>query len=176
MQLPRGVEEAVVGMEVGEARSIEVPPELGYGAYQDKLASWHLKGMVEHGYDLKAGDVVFWTNPDDGRRMPAWVTEETADMVKLDFNHPFAGKTLAYWVELVDLRVGQRALCYPCTRCGRCGKYREGSPFYVSPATIPCLACGGTVDPVSGRCPACGALAFAPERDPTSRGRKPRRR
>ena len=79
MQLPRGVEE-------------------------DKLASWHLKGMVEHGYDLKAGDVVFWTNPDDGRRMPAWVTEETADMVKLDFNHPFAGKTLAYWVELVDLR------------------------------------------------------------------------
>ena len=42
MQLPRGVEEAVVGMEVGEARSIEVPPELGYGAYQDKLASWHL--------------------------------------------------------------------------------------------------------------------------------------
>lgn len=104
MQLPRGVEEAVVGMEVGEVRSIEVPPELGYGAYQDKLASWHLKGMVEHGYDLKAGDVVFWTNPDDGRRMPAWVTEETADMVKLDFNHPFAGKTLAYWVELVDLR------------------------------------------------------------------------
>ena len=88
MQLPRGVEEAVVGMEVGEARSIEVPPELGYGAYQDKLASWHLKGMVEHGYDLKAGDVVFWTNPDDGRRMPAWVTEETADMVKLDLTIP----------------------------------------------------------------------------------------
>ncbi|MEI3229761.1 MAG: FKBP-type peptidyl-prolyl cis-trans isomerase [Gordonibacter pamelaeae] len=49
MQLPRGVEEAVVGMEVGEARSIEVPPELGYGAYQDARA-WHLKGMVEHGY------------------------------------------------------------------------------------------------------------------------------
>ena len=39
MQLPRGVEEAVVGMEVGEARSIEVPPERGYGAYQGKLAS-----------------------------------------------------------------------------------------------------------------------------------------
>ena len=104
LQLPRGVEDAIVDMEVGENRTIEIPCALGYGEDQEKLASWHLKTMVENGYGLKVGDVIFWTNPDDGRKMPVWVTEATADMVKLDFNHPFAGKTLEYWVELVDLK------------------------------------------------------------------------
>ena len=60
--------------------------------------------MVEGGYGLSVDDVMFWTNPDDGRRMPVWVTEMTQDAVKLDFNHPFAGKTLTYWIELVDLK------------------------------------------------------------------------
>ena len=37
-------------------------------------------------------------------------------------------------------------MCYPCTQCGRCGKYEEDSVFYVPPADIPCLQCGGLVD------------------------------
>ncbi|MCI8469424.1 MAG: hypothetical protein HFJ75_08080 [Eggerthellaceae bacterium] len=53
-------------------------------------------------------------------------------------------------------------MCYPCTQCGRCGKYKETSPLYTPPADIPCLACGGTVDGETGRCPSCGAQAFVP--------------
>lgn len=103
LQLPRGLEDAIVDMTIGEQRTVEVLCDRGYGEHQEKLVSWHLKTMVENGYGLKVGDVIFWTNPDDGRKMPVWVTEMTEDMVKLDFNHPFAGKTLEYWIELVDL-------------------------------------------------------------------------
>ena len=53
-------------------------------------------------------------------------------------------------------------MCYPCTQCGRCGKYDPKSPYYTPPATIPCLACGGEVDPATGACRACGQVAFAP--------------
>lgn len=53
-------------------------------------------------------------------------------------------------------------MCYPCTQCGRCGKYEEDSVFYVPPADIPCLACGGLVDPATGRCSSCGNVAYAP--------------
>ena len=53
-------------------------------------------------------------------------------------------------------------MCYPCTQCGRCGKYDPKSPYYTPPATIPCLACGGEVDPATGDCRACGRTAFAP--------------
>ncbi len=53
-------------------------------------------------------------------------------------------------------------MCYPCTRCGRCGKYNPDSPYYVPPAGIPCLKCGGAIDPETGACRECGYVAFPP--------------
>lgn len=103
MKLPRGIEEALVGMEVGQEKQLEIPPELGYGAYREQLAQWYPKHLIDEGYTLKVGDVLFHTNPEDGRRQPAFVTELTDDNVRIDFNHPFAGKTLDYWVKLVGM-------------------------------------------------------------------------
>lgn len=104
MKLPRGIEQALVGMEEGESKTVEVPPELGYGSYQEELAQWYPKTMIDDGYSLKKGDVVFWNNRQVGIKQPAFVTEETADTVRIDFNHPFAGKTLEYRIELVEVR------------------------------------------------------------------------
>lgn len=53
-------------------------------------------------------------------------------------------------------------MCYPCTHCGRCGKYCPDSPYYTPPPGIPCLQCGTLVDPVKGVCEACGYVAFSP--------------
>lgn len=53
-------------------------------------------------------------------------------------------------------------MCYPCTKCGRCGKFNEGSPYYTAPAKIPCLSCGGNVSPETGICSSCGKQAFKP--------------
>jgi hypothetical protein len=51
-------------------------------------------------------------------------------------------------------------MCYPCTKCGRCGKYKEDSVYYTPPATILCFDCGGEVDPTTGKCKDCGKQAF----------------
>ncbi len=53
-------------------------------------------------------------------------------------------------------------MCYPCTKCGRCGKYKKGNPCYTPPATIFCFTCGGEVDPQTGVCTSCGDQVFAP--------------
>lgn len=103
-RIPKGVEEAVCEMEVGEQRTVVVPSELGYGVYVERDAQWYPRAMLDHGYDLHVGGALVWTHPESHAQRPAFVTEETADTVKLDFNHPFAGKDLEYWVELVDLR------------------------------------------------------------------------
>ena len=53
-------------------------------------------------------------------------------------------------------------MCYPYTSCGRCGKFDPNSPLYTPPPAIPCLQCGGEIDPSTGVCRDCGALAFTP--------------
>lgn len=103
MKIPRGIELALDGMEEGESKTIEIPPELGYGEYQDNLAQWYPKIMLKDGYSMKEGDFLYWTNPQDQSKAPAWVTETTDDQVKIDFNHPFAGKTLEYQINLVKV-------------------------------------------------------------------------
>ena len=103
-RIPKGIEDAVMEMEVGEQRVVEVPSELGYGVYIEKDAQWYPRPMLDHGYDLHVGGALVRTNPESHAQRPAFVIEETKDEVKLDFNHPFAGKDLEYWVELVDLK------------------------------------------------------------------------
>lgn len=104
LKLPRGIEEALVGMSPGEEKVVDLTPDLGYGERQEALAQWYPRHMVDSGYTLKVGDVMFHVNPEDGHRQPAFVTQATKDNVMIDFNHPFAGETLSYWVKLVDLR------------------------------------------------------------------------
>ncbi|MBR2522393.1 MAG: hypothetical protein IKE61_04650 [Coriobacteriales bacterium] len=52
------------------------------------------------------------------------------------------------------------ALCYPCTSCGKCGKFKKDSPLYTPTPTLPCMKCGGDVDLETGKCTKCGEVAF----------------
>lgn len=102
--LPRGIEEAIMTLGKGEAKTFKIPPKMGYGELQEKYMEWHPRPLLERGYELKKGSMLFWRNPEDGTKMPAWVREEKQDIVLIDFNHPFAGETLEYWIELVDYK------------------------------------------------------------------------
>ena len=100
MALPRGIENAVIGMEVGEEKELDIPCDDAYGKYQDGLAEWYPRMQMPDGYNLHVGDVLFRRNPDDGSRIPFFIVDETADNVRADPNHPFAGQELHYWVRL----------------------------------------------------------------------------
>ena len=103
VSIPRGLELALKEMTRGEERTIEIPPELGFGEHQEKHTTWYSRYMMNGiGENLHVGDRIYWTNPDTGQRMPAYVTDETDALVFLDFNHPWAGKTLEYWVKVID--------------------------------------------------------------------------
>jgi FKBP-type peptidyl-prolyl cis-trans isomerase 2 len=103
-RIPKGIEEVLYEMHIGEQRQIEVPCSLGFGEHKPEGLQWYPKSVIDHGYELKVGSVLSWTNPDDHSVLPARVVEETEDNIRIDLNHPFAGKTLEYWIELVDLK------------------------------------------------------------------------
>ena len=103
-RVPVGVEKAIRNLEVGDSCTLIIPPEEGYGEAFDRYIKWYPRSMIPHGYEIKQGTFIMWESADGLAKRPAFVAEATEDMLKLDMNHPFAGKTLEYWVELVDLK------------------------------------------------------------------------
>jgi FKBP-type peptidyl-prolyl cis-trans isomerase SlyD len=96
-QIVPGVESAVEGMTVGQAKHVVVAPSDGYGernpnAFQE-VPKEKVPKDVQVGTRLHGKDTA-------GRDVRPIVTEIKDNTVLLDFNHPLAGKTLFF-----DLRV-----------------------------------------------------------------------
>jgi FKBP-type peptidyl-prolyl cis-trans isomerase 2 len=99
-EILRGVESAVEGMEVGEAKQAVVPPMQGYGdadpnafaeVPKDKLPREIEVGTQLHGTDASGREI---------RPIVSAINDET---VLLDFNHPLAGKTLYFDLKVVNI-------------------------------------------------------------------------
>jgi FKBP-type peptidyl-prolyl cis-trans isomerase 2 len=101
--VPPGIDEALYEMEIGEQRKVLIPPERGYGFHDPQGVRVYPRSMIPGGDELELGSVISWANPVNGAALPVRVIEVVPDYVKLDFNHPLAGKTLEYWLELVGI-------------------------------------------------------------------------
>lgn len=100
----KGIDDALRTMKVGESATLIIPPEEGYGDADPKQIKWYPRSIIPHGYEIKKDTMIMWESADGLAKRPAMVVDATEDTVKIDMNHPYAGKTLEYWVELVDLQ------------------------------------------------------------------------
>ncbi len=97
-----GFDEAVMGLEVGEKRSVIVPVEKAYGERKKELVIAVPMNQVppdlelELGLDLEMGGA-------EGEILRVKVVEITEDVVTLDANPPLAGEELMFDVELVEI-------------------------------------------------------------------------
>lgn len=97
-QIVEGLEAALATMTAGEQRAVVVPPERGYGLYEEEMVQPVWRAHLPVG-ELKVGDR-FQTEPD--RHAPVvTVRAIEGDRVVLDANHPLAGQELFFDVELV---------------------------------------------------------------------------
>lgn len=99
-----GIQDALYEMEVGERRILIIKPEKGYGEWDPKGVETYPRVMIPGGGDLQVGSVIGRQNPQTGLIMPVRVIDADENYVTMDFNHPLAGKTLEYEVELVSLQ------------------------------------------------------------------------
>jgi FKBP-type peptidyl-prolyl cis-trans isomerase SlyD len=97
-----GLEEALTDKEVGDVFSVTLPPEKGFGLREEgrdqRVPIKHLLGKVKP----KVGMVVS-VQTEAGPRQ-AVVIKVGKFNVDLDTNHPLAGKTVTFDVEIVDVR------------------------------------------------------------------------
>ena len=100
--LIKGFEDAVMGMAVGDTKTIRIPAAKAYGTYRDDLAMNVGKTQFPPDIEPKEGVMICLRHPDGGT-IDAMITAVDEDSVTLDANHPLAGKDLTFDLEMVDI-------------------------------------------------------------------------
>jgi peptidylprolyl isomerase len=98
----KAFEDSVKRMRVGESKTVNVPAEKAYGPHRRE---W----VLEMGRDKLPGD----SNPEvglcieiprgNGESSTAMVTHVSQSTVRLDFNHPLAGKDLIFEISFLEI-------------------------------------------------------------------------
>jgi peptidylprolyl isomerase len=97
-----GLEKAVIGMQVGQKKSVTIPPEEGYGQWRADLIEKANKSQFPDHISLEVGKEL-QLKFDDGSVQTMTITEIDGARVTLDGNHPLAGHTLQFDIEVVDI-------------------------------------------------------------------------
>lgn len=100
-QLIAGFDSAVVGMEPGEKKTVTILPQDGYGEHREDQIVDFPKSSIPADMEVMAGMGVNMLDQ-WGRTIPAVITQILDDVVKLDLNHPLAGKTLVFDIEIIE--------------------------------------------------------------------------
>ena len=102
MMLPK-FEAELAGMTAGDKKSFSVAPEEGYGERFDDAFTQLPKEMFEQSGMPLVG-AVLPLQDQNGNNLMAIVTEVSPEVVTVDLNHPMAGKTLHFDVEVISNR------------------------------------------------------------------------
>ena len=107
-QIIPGLEKSIYGLKVGDKKSVTVDPKDGYGEVDPESIVEVPKDEFPEDFPLELG-VEITVNADDedeegGEEMEATIIAVNESIVTLDFNHPLAGKTLNFDVQIIDIR------------------------------------------------------------------------
>lgn len=101
-QVIKGFDDAVTGLEVGQSRTVRMPPEEAYGPVQEGLVVEVPKDELPEGMPMELGMQLQAQNP-DGQMVVLSLVEVKENTVMLDGNHELAGQALTFEVELVEI-------------------------------------------------------------------------
>jgi FKBP-type peptidyl-prolyl cis-trans isomerase SlyD len=97
-----GLEQALAGKSAGDKVDVTVAPDQGYGARDERLVQIVARSKFGEVADLAPGMQVRATGPQGPRLVT--VVRVDRDFVTVDGNHPLAGRTLNFSVEVAGVR------------------------------------------------------------------------
>ncbi|MBI4019274.1 MAG: peptidylprolyl isomerase [Candidatus Aenigmarchaeota archaeon] len=99
-QMIKGFDDAVIGMKKGETKSVTIAAKDAYGERsEDNVIGVSLTKIRDAGIiDPKVGDVLSMSG------QPVKIVSIDGGIVRVDANHPLAGKDLTFKIKVVDIR------------------------------------------------------------------------
>ena len=103
-QLIKGFEDAVVGMTEGDTKTVTISPAEAYGERREDAYVDLPKDKKPDELELELGMQIKLVDP-QGRTHLGLVDSILEDVVRIDLNHPLAGKTLVFDIHVVGIDV-----------------------------------------------------------------------
>ena len=99
--LIQGFDESVLGKEVGDEFEITLSALEAYGEIDPLLVQTINIDQLPKDLDPEEG-MMLGVGDANGTHSMAWVKEITEDFIKIDMNHPLAGKTLNFKIKILE--------------------------------------------------------------------------
>ena len=97
-----GFENALFGFKAGDQRKLSIAPENAFGQHNPQNVQVMPRSQFE-GMELSEGLLVIF-NDAANTELPGVVKVFDDNQVTIDFNHPLAGKTLNFEVQILDVK------------------------------------------------------------------------
>lgn len=97
-----GFEQALFGLVAGDKKSIQILPEQGFGQPNPNNIQEVKRKTFAEDMELAEGLVVSFGDANGGE-LPGVIAEIGEEIVKVDFNHPLAGREITFSVEIVEV-------------------------------------------------------------------------
>ncbi|MAF25337.1 peptidylprolyl isomerase [bacterium] len=101
-QMIAGFNNALLGMTAGQSKDVSLAPEEAYGPTQADALRVVSKSNFAKGADISPGANIQAEGP-GGDMFNGKIASVEGDKVVVDFNHPMAGKTLNFHIQLVNI-------------------------------------------------------------------------
>lgn len=95
-------ENAIIGMEAGEVKTIRIPPSKAYGDHNPDLIEIIPIADLNFRNPLEKGNLLVISGS-NGSETPAKIIDFSETDVTLDFNHPLSGITMNYKITLIEI-------------------------------------------------------------------------
>ena len=107
-----GFDDGVTGMAIGEKKTVTIPADQAYGPKQEEMVMEFPKDRFPEDMVPEVGMQLNMSNG-SGQNFPVVIVEIRETSVVLDANHPLAGETLIFDLELVAINGATSMIIMP---------------------------------------------------------------
>ncbi|HRN49500.1 MAG TPA: peptidylprolyl isomerase [Niabella sp.] len=108
----RGFDDGVIGMAVGEKKTIQIPVDEAYGPKNPEMIVNMPKDRFPADLQIEVGMPLLMSDQ-NGQQFQVVVSEILEDSITLDANHPLAGQELVFDLELVEIEGSSPLIIVP---------------------------------------------------------------
>ncbi|WP_053140330.1 FKBP-type peptidyl-prolyl cis-trans isomerase [Erwinia billingiae] len=100
--LSEGLESHLLGLTVGEKKSFSLTADDAFGQSSPDLIQYFSRRDFTQAGEPEIGAIMLFSGM-DGNEMPGVIREISGDSITVDFNHPLAGQTIHFEVEVLEI-------------------------------------------------------------------------